>query len=282
MTKKYSKIAIIYALLIIVLLGFVGPYIWMFATAVKSQADVMAWPPKIIPTEYHWSNFVKIWQDTNLPRAFTNSVFVSTAATLINLFLSSLAAFAFARLAFPGRDKLFMLVLATMMVPGGLMVIPLFFMIKNVPFMGPAGLLDTYAGIILPGAVTGFAIFLLRQNFIAVPKDLDDQAAIDGCNKFRIFWQIILPLNKPALGLVAVFSFLSHWNEYLWPLTVARSQEMYTIQIALKSFQTQYNIEWPLMMAGATTAALPMILFYFFLQPMFEQSLGGLGRGVKE
>lgn len=282
MAKKHLRNAFIYLLLVIVLLIFVGPYIWMFATSVKSQADVMAWPPKIIPDQFHWDNFVKIWQETNLPRAFANSLIVSGAATLINLLLSSMAAFGFARLRFPGRNKLFMLVLATMMVPAGLMVIPLFMMIKNVPFTGPSGLLDTYAGIILPGAVTGFAIFLMRQNFIAVPKELDDQAAIDGCNKFRIFWQIILPLNKPVLGLVAVFSFLSHWNEYLWPLTVARSQEMYTIQIALKSFQTQYNIEWPLMMAGAATAALPMILFYFFLQNMFEQSLGGLGRGVKE
>src|SRR5690606_35814077 len=113
-------------------------------------------------------------------------------------------------------------------------------------------------------------------------KELDDQAAIDGCNKFQIYWKIILPLSKPVIGLVVVFSFLSHWNEYLWPLTVARSDEMYTIQIALASFQTQYNVEWPLLMAGATTAALPMILLYFMLQPLFEESLSGLGRGVKE
>ncbi|AQS56174.1 carbohydrate ABC transporter permease [Novibacillus thermophilus] len=281
MTKTVNKV-LIYALMTVILTVFVGPYIWMFATSVKSQADVYAWPPNIIPTDIHWENFVRIWQETNLPRAFLNSVFVSTAATAINVIFSSLAAFAFARLDFPGKNKLFMVVLATMMVPASLMVIPLFSMMRNVPFAGPDGWLNSYFGLILPVSVTGFAIFLMRQYYLSIPKELDDQAAIDGCNKFQIYWKIILPLSKPVIGLVVVFSFLSHWNEYLWPLTVARSDEMYTIQIALASFQTQYNVEWPLLMAGATTAALPMILLYFMLQPLFEESLSGLGRGVKE
>lgn len=281
MTKTVNKV-LIYALMTVILTVFVGPYIWMFATSVKSQADVYAWPPNIIPTDIHWENFVRIWQETNLPRAFLNSVFVSTAATAINVIFSSLAAFAFARLDFPGKNKLFMVVLATMMVPASLMVIPLFSMMRNVPFAGPDGWLNSYFGLILPVSVTGFAIFLMRQYYHSIPKELDDQAAIDGCNKFQIYWKIILPLSKPVIGLVVVFSFLSHWNEYLWPLTVARSDEMYTIQIALASFQTQYNVEWPLLMAGATTAALPMILLYFMLQPLFEESLSGLGRGVKE
>ena len=282
MMPKTAKKLLLYVLMIIVLFVFLGPYVWMFATSVKTQADVYAWPPQILPSEFHWENFVRIWQETNLPRAFFNSVFVSTAATAINVFFSSLAAFAFARLEFPGKNKLFMMVLATMMVPASLMVVPLFSMMRNVPFAGPNGWLDSYYGLIFPVAVTGFAIFLMRQYYLTIPKDLDDQAAIDGCNKFQIYWKIILPLSKPVIGLVVVFTFLNHWNEYLWPLTVARSDEMATIQIALASFQTQYNVEWSLLMAGATTAALPMIIFYFILQPLFEESLGGLGRGVKE
>lgn len=282
MMPKTAKKLLLYVLMIIVLFVFLGPYVWMFATSVKTQADVYAWPPQILPSEFHWENFVRIWQETNLPRAFFNSVFVSTAATVINVFFSSLAAFAFARLEFPGKNKLFMMVLTTMMVPASLMVVPLFSMMRNVPFAGPNGWLDSYYGLIFPVAVTGFAIFLMRQYYLTIPKDLDDQAAIDGCNKFQIYWKIILPLSKPVIGLVVVFTFLNHWNEYLWPLTVARSDEMATIQIALASFQTQYNVEWSLLMAGATTAALPMIIFYFILQPLFEESLGGLGRGVKE
>jgi multiple sugar transport system permease protein len=279
---KFIHTFFIYFLLTLVLIIFLGPYIWMFLTAVKTQGDVMMWPPKIIPDQFHWENFVKIWESTNLPRAFFNSFVVSLVATIINVFLASLAAFAFARLRFPGRDKLFFLVLSTMMIPTSLMVVPLFFMMKNMPFSGPDGWLDSYVGLILPFAVTGFAIFLLRQNFLSIPKELDEQATIDGCSKFQIYWRIILPLNKPGLALVTIFSFLSHWNEYLWPLTIARSQEMYTIQIALKAFQNQYNIDWPLIMAGATTAALPMMLLYFILQPLFEQGLSGLGTGGKD
>lgn len=280
--RKQIKKVMIYILASIVLIIFVGPYLWMFATALKTQADVMSWPPSILPAEIYWENFVHIWENSVLPRAFLNSVIVGVVGTGINLLFSSMAAFAFARLDFPGKRGLFLGVLATMMVPAGLMVVPLFAMIRNVPFTGPAGWLDSYPGLIIPTAVTGFAIFLLRQYYFSIPKDLDDQAAIDGCTKLQIYLKIILPLSKPALALVAIFSFLAHWNEYLWHLTVARSEELYTIQIALTRFQTQYNIEWSLLMAGATTAALPMIILYFTLQPLFEQGLGGIGRGMKE
>ncbi|UCZ52794.1 carbohydrate ABC transporter permease [Bacillus shivajii] len=279
--KRINKI-IIYILATLVLIGFVGPYLWMFTTALKSQGDVMAWPPQILPSEFRWDNFIRIWEGTILPTAFMNSVIVATTATAINVFFASLAAFAFARLEFPGRNGLFLGVLATMMVPAGLMVVPLFAMIRNVPFTGPAGWLDSYAGLIIPTAVTGFAIFLLRQYFLSIPKDLDDQAAIDGCTKFQVYWKIILPLSKPALGLVAIFTFLANWNEYLWHLTVARSESMYTIQIALARFQTEHNIEWSLIMAGATTAAIPMMILYFTLQPLFDKGLGGIGSGMKE
>lgn len=273
---------ILYLLATLVLIGFVGPYLWMLATSLKTQGDVMGWPPTIIPSEFYWQNFTRIWEGTVLPRAFMNSVIVAVISTAINVFFASLAAFGFARLKFPGNNGLFLGVLATMMIPPGLMIVPLFAMIRNVPFTGPSGWLDSYAGLIVPTAVTGFAIFLLRQYFMSIPKDLDDQAAIDGCSKFQVYWKIILPLSKPALGLVAIFTFMGNWNEYLWHLTVARSESMYTIQIALARFQTEHNIEWPLIMAGATTAAIPMMILYFTLQPLFERGLGGLGSGVKE
>jgi multiple sugar transport system permease protein len=279
---RKNKMIIVYLLATIVLIGFVGPYIWMLATSLKTLGEVMAWPPTVIPESFHWQNYLTIWEGTILPRAFFNSVIVAVIATFINVFLASLAAFAFSRLEFPGRHGLFLGVLATMMIPPGLMIVPLFTMMRNVPFTGPSGWLDTYAGLIIPTAVTGFAIFLLRQYFMSIPKDLDDQAAIDGCSKFQIYWKIILPLSKPALGLVAIFTFMGNWNEYLWHLTVARSETMYTIQIALARFQTEFNIEWPLLMAGATMAATPMMILYFSLQPLFERGLGGLGSGVKE
>ncbi|RKL65005.1 ABC transporter permease [Salipaludibacillus neizhouensis] len=280
--RKKINLIITYVLAIFVLMIFVGPYLWMVATALKSQGEVMAWPPTIIPTEFHFQNFVDIWQNSVLPRAFFNSVIVATIATVINVFFASLAAFAFARLEFPWKNSLFLAVLATMMIPPGLMIVPLFSLIRNIPFTGPSGWLDSYAGLIIPTAITGFAIFLLKQYFMSIPKDLDDQAAIDGCSKFQIYWRIILPLSRPALALVAIFTFLGNWNEYLWHLTVARSADMYTIQIALARFQTEHNIEWTLIMAGATTAAVPMLIMYFALQPLFEKGLGGIGTGMKD
>ncbi|GAB2570610.1 carbohydrate ABC transporter permease [Gracilibacillus alcaliphilus] len=281
-TKQKMNKMIIYVLASIVLIVFVGPYLWMLATALKTPGEVMAWPPTILPEKLYFENFVTIWQNSVLPRAFLNSVIVALTATVINVFFASLAAFAFARLDFPGKNGLFLTVLATMMIPSGLMVVPLFSMIRHMPFAGANGWLDSYAGLIIPTAVTGFAIFLLRQYFMSIPKDLDDQATIDGCSRLKVYWKIIMPLSRPALGLVAIFSFLGNWNEYLWHLTVARSEEMYTLQIALARFQTEHNIEWTLIMAGATTAAIPMLIIYFLLQPLFERGLSGIGTGMKD
>lgn len=279
--RKLLTNTLYYVLLTLVAAIFVGPFLWMFLTALKSNRDVMAWPPILIPSQLHWENFVRVFQTTAVPRALINSVVVALAATALNVAFSSLAAFGFARLRFPGRDQLFWFTLMTMMVPSGLLVVPLFFMMRHMPG-GPGGWLNTYQGIILPTAVMGFSIFLFRQNYVGVPKDLDDAAAIDGCGPLRVYWHVILPLTRPATVLVTVFSFLARWNDYLWPLTVARSTKMYTLQVALRFFQTEYSIEWPLMMAGATIAATPIILLYFILQSFFEQGMAGLGRGVKE
>ncbi len=161
--KKNVNKTILYVLASIVFLGFVGPYVWMIATAFKTQAEVMAWPPAILPSEINWDNFLRIWQGTTLPTAFLNSLIVAVSGTVINLFFASMAAFAFARLRFPGRNGLFLAVLGTMMIPSGLMVVPLFTMMRNVPFTGSSGWLDSYPGLIIPFAVTGFGIFFVAS-----------------------------------------------------------------------------------------------------------------------
>lgn len=279
--RKRLTNALYYVLLTLVALIFIGPFVWMFLTALKSNRDVMAWPPVLLPKELHWENFVRVFQRTAVPRALLNSIIVAIAATALNVAVASLAAFGFARLRFPGRNQIFFATLMTMMIPSGLLVVPLFFMMRHMPG-GPGGWLNTYQGIILPTAVMAFSIFLFRQNYLSIPKDLDDAAAIDGCGPLRVYWHVVLPLTRPATVLVTIFSFLGRWNDYLWPLTVARTTKMYTLQVALRFFQTEYNIEWPLMMAGATIAAVPMMLLYFILQSFFEQGMAGLGRGVKE
>lgn len=278
--SKRLKLIGIYLLATLILIVYLGPYLWMFMTSIKTQADVMMWPPKIIPDQLYLNNYVDVFS-TNLPRAFLNSLIVATTSVFINIIFSSLAGFGFARLKFYGKDTLFLIALATMMVPPGLLVVPLFTMMKNMPFGGPNGWLDTYLGLIIPFAVTGFGVFMMRQFFLTIPLDLDEAANIDGANKFIIYYKIIMPLAKPAVSLVAIFSFLTQWNNYLWPLTVARSQDMYTIQVALKAFQGQYNINWPMIMTGASVAVLPTLLIYFTLQKYFEKGLAGVGTGVK-
>jgi multiple sugar transport system permease protein len=270
-----------YLMLALVALIFTGPFVWMLLTALKSNRDVLAWPPVLVPHELHWENFVKVFQHTAVPRSLVNSLIVAVVATFINVLFSSLAAFGFARLRFAGRNALFFGTLATMMIPSGLLVVPLFFMMRMMPG-GPGGWLNTFQGIIIPTSVTAFSIFLLRQNYLSIPMSLDEAAEIDGCGPLRIWWHIILPMSRPSTVLVTVFSFLARWNDYLWPLTVARSTKMYTLQVALRFFQTEYNIEWPLMMAGAAVAAVPIIIMYIALQSFFEQGMAGLGRGVKE
>lgn len=240
----------------------------------------MTWPPKLLPEKAQFNNFVEIFKGTVLLRSMLNSAIVTATAIVVNVFLASLAAYGFERMNFPGKKLWFNVVLLTMMVPGALLIIPLFFIVKSLPGT-PIGWLNTYPGLILPYAVTGFSIFLFRQFLVSVPRDVDEAAEIDGANRFQIYRLIILPMIRPAMGLVAVFTFLLVWNDYLWPLAVSRSDTMYSAQIALKFFQGQYSINWPYLMAGSTVVAMPSLLFYFFLQKFFNQSLSSLGTGGK-
>ncbi|TFE24250.1 carbohydrate ABC transporter permease [Cohnella luojiensis] len=283
MDNKKSKLiadVLTYLCLAVGTIAFLFPFLWMFGTAIKTMPEAMTWPPKLLPDKAQFNNFVEIFKGTVLLRSMYNSIVVTLCAIVVNVFLASLAAYGFERMNFPGKKFWFNIVLLTMMVPGALLIIPLFFIVKSLPGTS-FGWLDTYPGLILPYAVTGFSIFLFRQFLVSVPRDVDEAAEIDGCSKFQTYRLIIIPMIRPAMGLVAVFTFLLVWNDYLWPLAISRSEDMYTAQIALKFFQGQYTINWPYLMAGATVVAMPSLLFYFFLQRFFQQSLSNLGTGGK-
>jgi multiple sugar transport system permease protein len=273
-------VSVTYTILILALIGFLFPFMWMISTALKTPAEAMAWPPHILPAKAQFSNYKEIFNGTILLRSLLNSTIVTAVSITLNIFLSSLAAYGYNRMHFPAKKFLFGVVLGTMMIPGALLIIPLFFIVKSLPGTS-MGWLNTYPGLILPSAVTGFSIFLFRQFLVSIPRDLDEQASIDGCTSFQAYWLIIMPMLRPAIGLVAVFNFLIVWNDYLWPLAVSRSTDMYTAQIALKFFQGQYSVNWPLLMAGASVVALPSLIFYFILQRFLQQSMGTLGTGIK-
>ncbi len=250
----------LFCLMVIVAFIMLVPFFWMFSTSLKSLGEVFEYPPKWIPSQPRWENYARVWSVVPFSRYLLNSVIVSGSITLLHLLVASLSAFAFARLNFPGRDKLFLLYLATLMVPGQVTMIPNFILIKLLR------LTDTYTGLILPNVFTAFGVFLLRQFFMTIPKDYEDAARIDGASRFYIYSRIILPLSVPALSTLAVFTFVFQWNNLLWPLIVVSKDSMKTITIGLASFQGMYGTTWNLLMAAAVMGILPSMVAFLIGQ----------------
>lgn len=221
---------------------------------------------------FEWRNYVDAWNSQPFDRYYINSVVVAAAATLIQLLISSLAAFAFARLQFAGRNTLFTLYLATLMIPFPVLLIPNFIMVTNY-----LGWYDSYAALILPPAFSAFSTFLLRQHYMNLPKEMDDAARIDGASSFRIWWNIVLPMSKTTFAALAIFIFLGSWNSFLWPLVVTRSEEMRTIPIGLNAFQGQFGTKWHLLMAAAVVAMAPVLFIYAFAQKWFIKGIALTG-----
>lgn len=274
--RALFRLTPIYALLLLAAAIAVIPFAWMVVTAFKTGPEIYQWPPALLPKTWTFDNFARAWGTGNFPRLFLNSTIVAVSATLLNLLFDSMAAYAFARLKFPGKDALFGVVLATMMLPAVVTIIPLFLIVKGLPAPGPGGWLNSYAGIVAPGAATAFGIFLFRQYFETIPHELDEAMTLDGAGLWRIYWQLVLPLAMPAAVTVAIFTFVYQWNDFLWPLVVATDADMYTVQVGMSYFTTEHGIDWPLLMAGAVIVTLPVLVLYAFLQKYF---IGGLTMG---
>ncbi len=238
----------------------VVPFLWMVSTSFKALGEVFEYPPKWIPRTFHFENYSKIWSLAPIGRYMLNSFVVSGGITLLHTFVACLSAYAFARLEFAGRDKLFLLFLATMMIPGQVTMIPNFILMKWLKWT------DTYMGLVIPNVFTVFGIFLLRQFFMTIPKDYEDAARIDGATKFYILWKIIVPMAVPAISTLAVLTFVFQWNNLLWPLIVVSKDSMKTITIGLASFQGMYGTTWNLLMAAATVGVIPSIVVFIIGQ----------------
>ena len=249
------------------------PFIWMLSTSLKEPKEIFTYPPIWVPSTFAWSNYTEALTAMPFDRFYLNSFFVALSVTTLQILTSSLAAFAFARLRFRGRDALFLIYLATLMIPFPVLLIPNFILVREL------GWYDTYQALILPPAFSAFSTFLLRQHFKSLPLELDDAARIDGASSFRIWWQIIMPMSKTALAAVAIFVFLGNWNEFLWPLVVTNSEEMRTIPVGLSAFQGQYNVKWQLLMAAAVVAMLPVLVVYLFAQKWFIKGITITGMG---
>lgn len=269
--KEITTKTVAYFFLMLGALTMILPFLWMLTTSLKDLDAIYIqpknWTQMFIPTTLIWQNYVKAFEVVPFARFYLNSVFVAICVTAGQVFTSSLAAYAFARLQFPGRDKIFFAYLATMMIPGSVTMIPVFILMKVFNWI------DTYKALIIPSMFTAYGTFMLRQFFMTLPRDLEDAAKIDGCGFFGIYWKIILPLSKPALATLTTFTFMGNWGSFMWPLVVTNSMEMRTLPIGLESFKTMYSTDWNLLMAGSVMAMLPIIITFIFNQRYFIEGV---------
>jgi multiple sugar transport system permease protein len=244
----------------LVALAFLFPFFWMLTNAIRPNGEVLAVPPRLLPSDWQWGNFLDAWLYLPFGRFFLNSALVSCAVTVIVLAVSSLAAYAFARLRFGGRDTLFLTYLSTLMIPQAVLVIPLFLLISTLDWV------NTFQALILPVAFSSFGTFMLRQFFKSIPRELEEAALCDGASRLRILVSIILPMSLPVLGLLALFTFTAQWNSFLWPLIIVNGTEHATIPLGLTMFQTQQGTQWNYLMAGAAISMIPGLCLTILLQ----------------
>lgn len=249
------------------------PFLWMILTSLRTDAEAFAWPPKMITWPLRWENYSEAWKIAPFGRFFLNSLIVSVCVTIGSLTVNSLAAFGFAKYEFKGRNALFLGLLATLMIPSQVTMIPSFLLLKQLAW------LDTYTGLIVPGLAGAFGIFFLRQYMLTIPDDYLDAARMDGASEYRIFGRIVVPLAKPAIATLGVFTFLGAWNDFLGPLIVVKSDDMRTLPLAISALSAgHYVMSWPLLMAGASFVVIPVLVVYFLAQRYFVDgiALGGL------
>jgi multiple sugar transport system permease protein len=246
------------------------PFLWTIITSITPGAGLTV-APALIPTDPSFAAYERLFAERPFARVALNSLGIAAATTLVQLFTSATAAYAFSRLPFRGRGVVFAVYLATMMVPLQVLIVPLFVELRTF------GLIDTYLGVLLPTFASAFGIFLLRQAVNQVPRELDEAATLDGAGHFRIFVSVIVPNIRPALATLTVFAFMGSWNSFLWPLVVLRSPELHTLPVALAALQGQYLTEWDIVMAGSVVSVLPMLALYVFAQKYVIQGVASSG-----
>jgi multiple sugar transport system permease protein len=251
----------------------VVPLIWMVDTSFMTDAEINRYPPAIIPSSLALGGYRQVLQNSDYPRWFANSVIVSGTVVVSQLLLCSMAGYAFARIRFLGRRVVLIALLATLVVPFQVTVIPLFILLHDV------GLIDNLGGLIVPYLTTVFGVFLMRQFFIGLPVELEEAARIDGCSHWGVFWKVMLPLSKPALAALAVITFLDSWNNLTWPLIAITNSANYTVQVGLTSYESQHHVEWASVNAANVLTTVPVFIVFIIGQKYFVQALSGAIKG---
>lgn len=271
--RKRLQLALRYAILIVIALIILVPLVWMLSTSFKPKSQWFAREVEWIPRTFTFENYAKIFSSPSTPigRWFLNSILLASITTVLTLFTASLAAYAYARLEFPGRKVIFAIMLSTLFLPGVMFLVPNFLTVFRL------GLLNTYPGVFLPALAGVFGVFFLRQFFETIPKELEEAAHMDGATIFQTFWQIVLPLARPALATLSVITFLASWNDFLWPLLILKDRALQTLPPGLRTLQGAYTSEYGQMMAGSAIAAVPVLVLYLFMQRYIVESVATTG-----
>ncbi len=268
-SKKILKYVIIYTILTLIALFFTFPFLWVVSTSFKGPEDLFTWPPKFIPENPTISNYLRVFQRVPMARYFLNTLIITSLGVIFEVVFCSLAAYPLARLNWKGRDLVFKLILLPMLIPmQGALIVNFMTIIKF-------QLYDTFLGVVLPGAVSIFGIFLMRQHYLSVPVELEDAARIDGANEFQVFWKVVFPVAKPATSALAIFAFTAYWNSFLWPLIVLRTQTKYPIQVGLAQLSSPFEPDFRLISAATVLAIVPILVFFYFTQKFFIEGYKG-------
>lgn len=266
------KTIIIYIILGIIAILMLFPLVWLVSTAFKSPSEnIFQFPPQLIPSQPTFQNFIDVWETNPFGRYLFNSLLVATLTVSLNLLFCSLAAYPLARLTFKGRDWIFTAIIATIMIPFQIVMIPLYVLTVQL------GLRNSYLGIIFPSIASAFGIFLLRQAFKSVPKELEEAARIDGCSELGIWWNAMIPAVKPALITLAIFVFIGSWSDFLWPLLILDQPDYYTMPLGVATLAGTFSLDWRLIAAGSVISIAPVLVFFLILQRYIVPTDAGSG-----
>ena len=268
--KNNLKHAGSHFMLILVSLISVFPFIWLISTSLKGNSEnIFAYPPVIIPQDFTFANYSGVWQRVDFIRYFVNSMVVAGGTVVLNLVLSAMAGYPLARMEFKGKKIVFFSVLSTIMIPFQAIMLPVYLITLKLHLVDSYGDTAGFIGLIMPFAVSAFGIFLMRQAFLGIPKEMEEAAIVDGCSVWQLFWKILIPMVKPSLAVLAIFTFIGSWGEFLWPSIVLTKESMYTLPVGVNNLQGMFSSNWRFIAAGSILATIPILIFFLAMQRYF-------------
>ncbi len=269
MKRIFEKFSIHLILLSVSILS-IFPFIWLISTSLKGNSEnIFAYPPTIIPQNFTWANYVGVWHKVDFIGYFINSMIVAGGTVLLNLILSSMAGYPLARMEFKGKKFAFFSILSTIMIPFQAIMLPVYLVTLKLHLVDSVSNTAGFIGLIMPFAVSAFGIFLMRQAFLGIPKEMEEAAIIDGCSVWQLFWKVLIPMVKPSLAVLAIFTFIGSWGEFLWPSIVLTKESMYTLPVGVNNLQGMFSSNWRFIAAGSILSTIPILIFFLAMQRYF-------------